>query len=247
MNISELEKRLEIHGKVVKCTMAAPFNTETEVCYMKSKKRSTKKIISLMAAAAVLACLATAFAVGGLSGWYSGSTARIDSIEDSAALTETLGFEPVLIEEFENGYSYSSGNAVDNSITDDDGSVKEEFKSAFFIYEKDGDELWFSQDRSDSVNVEKGELVSSVDGIDIYYCSYRNKIVPADYEKTAEDIAAEESGELIFSWGSDRVRESVVQSAEWRMGDIACCLVQMDGALSAHELTAMAEEAIKTK
>lgn len=244
MNISELEKRLEIHGKVVKCTMAAPFNTETEVCYMKSKKRSTKKIISLMAAAAVLACLATAFAAGGLGGWYSGSSAGIDSIEDSAALTETLGFEPVLIEEFENGYSYSSGNAVDNTITDDDGSVKEEFKSAFFTYEKDGDEVWFSQDRSTGINVEKGELMSSVDGIDIYYYSYKNKIVPADYVMSAEDIAAEESGELIFSWGSDTVRQFVVQAVEWRSGGIAYMLMQTDGALTADELIAMAKEVI---
>lgn len=245
MNISELEKRMEIHGKVVKCTMAAPFDNETEVYYMKNKKRSTKKIVSLMAAAAILACIGTAFAAGGLGGWFSAPSAHFDSIEDGTDITEELGFAPILIERFENGYSYSSGNAADNTITDDDGSVKEEFKSAFFTYEKDGDELWFSQDRSDSVNVEKGELMSTVDGIDIYYYSYKNKIVPADYEMTAEDIAAEESGELIFSWGSDTVQESVVQSAQWRMGDIACCLVQMDGKLSADELVAMAEEAIK--
>lgn len=244
MNISELEKRLELHGKVVKCTMAAPFDMETEVCYMKNKKHSTKKILSLIAAAAVLACLGTAFAAGGLGGWYSSSTAEIASIHDSAPLAEKLGFAPVLIERFENGYSYVDGHIVDNTITEDDGSVKEEFKSAFFTYEKDGDEVWFSQDRSDSVNVEKGELVSTVDGVDVYYYSYNNKFVPEDYEMTEADIAAQESGKLIFSWGSDEVKESVVQSVEWRQGDIAFTLMQVDGALSADELTAMAEEAV---
>lgn len=247
MNISELEKRLELHSKVVKCTMAAPFDTETEVYYMKNKKHSTKKVVSLIAAAAVLACLGTAFAAGGLGGWYSSATTEFESVYDSAPIAEELGFAPVLIDVFENGYSYSSGRAADNTITEDDGKVKEEFKSAFFIYEKDGDQVWFSQDRSDSINVEKGELVSTVDGVDIYYYSYNNKIVPADYEMTDEDIAAEESGELIFSWGSDDVREAVVQSVQWRVGDIAFTLVQMDGALSADELTAMAEEAIMAK
>ena len=247
MNLSEFEKRLELHGKVVKYTMAAPFDTETEVYYMKNKKRSSKKLVSLIAAAAVLACLGTAFAAGGLGGWYSSTTIEFESVLESAPITEELGFAPVLIDEFENGYSFVSGKGADNTVTEDDGSVKEEFKSAFFTYEKDGDEVWFSQDRSTGINVEKGELVSTVNGIDVYYYSYKNKIVPDDYEMSVEDIAAEERGELIFSWGSDKVQLSVVQSVEWRMGDIACCLMQLDGALSAEELVAMAEEAINAK
>lgn len=244
MNLSELEKRLELHGKVVKCTMAAPFGTETEVYYMNNKKRNRKKLLSLIAAAAVLAGLTTAFAAGGLGGWHSYHADRIDSITDSAPVAEKLGFEPVLIESFENGYIYADGSVMDNTVTEDDGSVREEFKSAFFIYEKEGDEVWFSQDRSDSINVEKGELAATVDGIDLYYYSYNNKVVPEDYERTAGDIAAEESGELIISWGSDTVRQFVVQAVEWRSGGIAYMLMQTDGALTADELIAMAKEVI---
>lgn len=247
MNLYELEKRLELHGKVVKCTMAAPFDNETEVYCMKNKKRSTKKLVSLLAAAAALVCLTTAFAAGGLSGWYSSPTAEFDNVYDSAPIAEKLGFAPVLIDRFENGYSYASGKAVDNTVTGDDGSVMEEFKSAFFIYEKGRDEVWFSQDRSAGINVEKGELTATVDGVDIYFYSYNNKIVPEDYEMTEEDIAAEKTGELIFSWGSDQVKETVVQCVEWRVDDIAYMLMQIDGALSADELTAMAKEAIAAR
>lgn len=241
MSVHELEKRLELHGKVVRCTMAAPFDDAREVYCV---KKNYKKLISLMAAAAVLACLATAFAAGGLGGWSSFRSTEFESVNDGALISEELGFAPVLIESFENGYAYASGQSVDNSVTEDDGSVKEQFKSAFFVYEKDGDEVWFSQDASESVNVEKGRLAATVDGTDIYYYSYENKAVPEDYQKTPEDIAAEERGELILSWGSDSVRQYTVQSVEWRSGNIACCLMQMDGALSEAELIAMAKECL---
>jgi len=245
VNITELEKRLEIHGKVVKCTMAAPFETETEVLTMKNKKRNSGKIISVVAIAAVLACLTTAFAAGGLGGWHSHYSSEFDNVYDNAPIAEKLGFAPVLIDEFENGYRFVDGKIADNEITDEDGSIKEEFRSAFMTYARDDDEVWFSQDRSDSVNVDKGELMDTVDGTDIYYYGYTNKLVPEDYEMTEEDRAAEESGELVFSWGSDGVAVMEVQSVQWKADGVAYMLMQMDGELTAAELTAMAEEAIR--
>lgn len=242
--MTEFEKRLEIHGKVVKCTMAAPFDAEMEVLLMKNKKRNSRKIISIVAIAAVMACLTTAFAAGGLGGWHSMHTDEFYNVYNSAPIAEELGFAPALIDSFENGYSFVKGTAADNQITADDGSIKEEFKSVMFTYEKDGDELWFSQDRSDSVIVDKGELMDTVDGIDIYYYGYTNKIVPEDYQMTEEDMAAEKSGELVFSWGSDEVMLMEIRSVQWKADGIAYMLMQMDGELTADELTGMAKEAI---
>lgn len=244
MNTTELEKRLEKHARIVKDTMAAPFDAEMEVLLMKNKKISSKKIISLIAIAAVLACLTTAFAAGGLGGWHSHHTSKFDNIHNNAPLAKELGFAPVLIERFENGYSFVDGTISDNQITDDDGSVKEEFRSAFMTYARGDDELMFSQDRSDSVVVDKGEIMGAVDGIDIYYYGYTNKFVPEDYQMTEEDKAAEESGELIFSWGSDEVMVKEIRSVQWKADGIACMLMQMDGKLTADELTEMAKEAI---
>ena len=113
-------------------------------------------------------------------------------------------------------------------------------------------EIW----RGESVTVLSG--VGDIDLRDTFECGQAFR-----YERTAEDagyveymtvvgdtvirVGQRERGELIFSWGSDKVQLSVVQSVEWRMGDIACCLTQLDGALSAEELVAMAEEAINAK
>ena len=218
---------LRAHAARVKGTMTSPFRYETEEFFM--RKKSHRKTMLLVAVAAAFLLSISALAAGFIPGWFSASTGEATAPE---------------LESFENGYAYASGQSMDNSVTEDDGSVKEQFKSAFFVYEKDGDEVWFSQDASESVNVEKGRLAATVDGIDIYYYSYENKAVPEDYQKTPEDIAAEERGELILSWGSDSVRQYTVQSVEWRRGNIACCLMQMDGALSEAELIAMAKECL---
>lgn len=245
MNMQQLEKRLEEHAKTVKSTLHAPFCTEMEVLTMKKRKINTRKIISFAATAAVFACLATAFALGGLGGWYSAPSGTINNIYDSAPMSEKLGFAPVIIDRFENGYSFVKGNYVDNQIYEDDGSAKEEFKSVMFEYEKDGDTVFLSQDKSDSIMVDKGELLAIAEGAELYFYAYTNKVVPEDYIMSEEDKIAEANGELVFSWGSDKVDTFVVQSIQWRMGDFAFTLMQMDGALTPNELADMALEIIR--
>lgn len=89
-----------------------------------------------------------------------------------------------------------------------------------------------------------GNVIKTADGTDIYYYSYTNKIVPADYKMTDEDKKAEADGELIFSSGSSDIQISEVQSVTWVKGNIQYQLMQMDGALSRDELAEMAEEVI---
>ena len=61
-----------------------------------------------------------------------------------------------------------------------------------------------------------GEVVANVDGVDVYYHSYTNKLVPPDYKMTDEDKKAEENGELVFSYGSSEVEIKEVQSVSWK-------------------------------
>ena len=62
---------------------------------------------------------------------------------------------------------------------------------------------------------------------------------------TDEDKKAEENGELVFSWGSAEVDIIEVQSVTWSENGTHYLLMQMDGKLSADELTDMAAEAIE--
>lgn len=230
---------------------ACPIQNERKSVTMKlnaikSNTRSKKKI-SVIAAVAVLALGTTVFAASGIiSKWYSSSSSdpEYKSLPTAQQVKKDIGYDAVLISEFENGYAFKDGSIVNNDLADEDGNSVEKFKSVSFDYEKNGDTVIFSQDKFNSKIDMDGNVIKTVDGTDIYYYSYTNKIVPADYKMTDEDKKAEADGELIFSSGSSDIRISEVQSVTWVKGNIQYQLMQMDGALSRDELTDMAEEVI---
>ncbi len=62
---------------------------------------------------------------------------------------------------------------------------------------------------------------------------------------TDEDKKAEDSGELVFSYGSSEVEIIEVQSVSWTTDDMHYELMQIDGKLSTDELADMAAEIIQ--
>jgi hypothetical protein len=217
-------------------------NSEKEKKYMWSKKK-----FGVIAAAATLVLGITVFAAGGvISSWHGSSSSKPDytSLPTAEECVKDAGYAPALMASFENGYSFETGNVVKNSLKDDGGNTVEKFKSFSFRYGKEGDTVLFSQEKYTSQMTAEGELLDSVDGYDIYYNSYTNKTVPGDYVLTDEDKAAEEKGELVFSYGADDVSTSQVQSVFWSKGDMHYSLMQTDGDLSAQELLNMAKEVI---
>ena len=218
-------------------------STERMLRPMKSKKK-----IALIAVAATLVMGITVFAASGIiSQWFSSSSSIPDyeTLPTAEQIVSDIGYEAVAIDEFANGYKFDNGSIIDNALVDETGNVAEIFKSVMFWYEKDGDEVIFSQDKVNSEIKTSGDVVATVDGVDVYYYSYTNKLVPGDYEMTEEDKKAEESGELVFSYGMDEVTISEVQSVSWKKDGLHYQLMQIDGKLSVAELTEMAKEVIE--
>ena len=187
--------------------------TERKSVTMKSKKR-----ISFIAIAATLALGITVFAVNGVvSTWSSSSSSAPDytSLPTEQQVMKDIGYETVLIDSFENGYTFKDGNVVNNNFKDENGGSVEKFKSVTFDYEKDGDKVIFSQDKFNSEMSMAGDVIKTVNGTDIYYYSYTNKVVPSDYKLTDEDKKAEENGELVFTYGSSEVEIKQVQHVSW--------------------------------
>lgn len=208
-----------------------------------SKVRKTKRIVFFALAAALLLGT-TAFAAGGyVGGWFSGTICKYNKLPDEQQLAAELGYSTICIPEFENGYAFKSGSIDNNEVFDPDLGLVENFKSAMFVYEKGGDSVYFTQTKYDKV-VPHGELLENYEGVDIYYYSYINKVVPADYQLTMADKAAEESGEVIFSYGSDRIITTEVTDVQWEENGIDYNLTQMGGKLSAEGMTQMAKEII---
>ena len=207
----------------------------------------SKKKITLIAVAATLVMGITVFAASGLiTSWFSSSSGipDYDSLPSAEQVKKDIGHDAVLIESFENGYVFDNGNIINNNLTDENNNSVEKFKSVMFRYEKDGDVVNFSQDKYDSNMETVGDAVETIDGVDILYHSYTNKIVPIDYQMTDEDKKAEANGELVFSYGSSKVEIREVQSVLWSEDGIHYSLMQIDGKLSANELAEMAKEII---
>lgn len=232
----------EIQNRILEKLKKADYRKEG--LYMKSNKK-----ISLIAIAAALALGVTVFATSGIvTTWFSSSSSNPEykSLPSAEQVKSDIGYEPVLIDTFENGYTFKNGSVINNNLTDESGNSVEKFKSVSFKYEKNGDRVIFSQDKFNSELDTDGEIISTVSGTDIYYFSYTNKIVPPDYKLTDEDKKAEENGELVFSYGSSEVEIREVQSVTWIKDGIQYQLLQIDGKLSADDLVNMAEEIINS-
>lgn len=215
---------------------------ERTVTIMKSKKK-----LLLIAVVATLMLGITASAASGIAKtWYSSSSSIPDyqSLPTQTQVVKDIGYEAVLIDSFKNGYSFESGCIVKNKLADENGNLIEKFKSISFDYKKGDDTVYFSQNKFVSKTEKQGDLIATENGTDIYYYSYTNKSVPPDYQLTEEDKKAEESGELVFSYGSSKEEIIEIQSVHWEKNDIEFCMMQMDGSLSATELADMAKEAI---
>ncbi len=236
---SPLDIDIQAIKQNVSAKLASAY-TERKSVTMKAKKK-----ILLIAAAAALVLGGTVFAANGIvSNWFSTASSAPDykSLPTMKQVTRDIGYEPVLVEGFENGYVFKDGHIVRNNLADESGNSVEKFKSVSFDYEKDNDEVIFTQDKFNSEMEPQGDAVKAVNGIDVYYYSYANKTVPADYELTEEDKAAEASGELVFSYGAPDVKIQNVQFVTWVKNGTMCQLLQIDGKLTEDELVKMAEE-----
>lgn len=218
-------------------------DTERKTVIMKSKKKTV-----CIALAAALTLSVTAFAANGIvSNRFSSSSAIADykTLPTAGQVTKDIGYTPVLIDSFANGYAFKDGNIVKNNLTDENGTSIEKFKSVSFDYEKDGDTVIFSQDKYNSQAKQEGSVAKTVNDTDIYYYSYTNKFVPADYTLTDADKRAEANGDLVFSYGAAEVKISEVQSVTWEKDGLQYQLLQIDGKLSANDLVGMAEEVLE--
>lgn len=210
-----------------------------------SVKLKKKAVLAAVAAALILGITAIA-ASGIVSTWIGVSSSMPDykTLPTAERVKKDIGYDAVLIDGFANGYTFADGSIVKNVLKDENGKNTEKFKSVSFRYEKDGDRVFFSQNKHNAATKQEGEIVATAGDTDIYYYSYTNKIVPPDYKMTDEDKKAEQSGELVFSYGASTIEISKVQSVTWKKDDAEYCLMQIDGKLSADGLTAMAKEII---
>lgn len=226
--------------------------TEEEITRMSTRTKgvSRRKLVCTAILAAVVAVLLTvgAYAAGsGGAGMWTGYDAKnYKRLPSAAQCVRDVGYIPVLMDSFANGYAYSGGNVRVHQAYGAGMTLTEQTRGVCFEYEKDGDSVNFNQyvSFSDDLAMD-GEPAAMVGDMEIYYSRRLYKIIPDGYKLTKRDIADRESGRVVFSYGDkdSAVKETVVTSAQWRKGDRYFILLQLDGALDEAELVDMACEA----
>lgn len=223
------------------------IRADSSVAERKIIKMKQKKKFALIAAAAILVLGITGFAASGvITGWYSSSSSIPDyrSLPTVKQCEKDIGYSPVLIDSFENGYTFQEGSVVSNELRDDQNYSVEKFKSVTFRYERSGDEVIVSQEKFNSEMEVSGDQIAEYEGIAVYYDCYRNKCVDPDYQMTEEEKREEAAGELVFSYGVEKPEIDTVQSVSFEKNGLHCQIMQINGRLSADELAGMAEEMI---
>lgn len=234
--------RIELDSAAQERIMGAVINNG------KGKRNMSKKKIFIIAAAAAMVLSIGAYAASGIIASWSGSSNSWPDYKElptTAECMKDIGYEPVFKDKFENGYVFKDGRIVNNSLMDENDNAVEKFKSISFDYVKGDDTVIYSAMKYDSEMDNTADVIAEKNGTEFYYSKYTNKAVPADYTMTEEDKRAEESGELIFSYGANEVSISEVQGLSWYYDGIHYSFTQIEGDLSADELVAMAEELVR--
>lgn len=251
MEVYEIKKALEsiklpekAKKRILDASLACAADREREE--KPRRKRINLRRTVIAAIAAVMLLSVTAYAASGEMGsWNAKETGRkFRELPTAEYCLSELGYVPLMTESFANGYSFTEGGIEEKSFTDKSGGVMEEYLSLSLDYEKDGDKLSLSADKFHTALDMSGDNSRVMGGVKVVYDSYINKVVPADYELTAEDIEARDSGELVFSYGAEYPELVHVQSVFWELDGVKYFMTQLDGALTEEELFAMAGELI---
>lgn len=244
--IGQLDDRFILEAFAEKTSPISPIEFRQKKNSPIFNWRSSKRLIAIVAIAAAFLIGTTAFAIGIFaSGWFSGKVAEFEQSSTQQFIREE-GYKPIHIQSFSNGYIYSRGHVLENQINDAELGVVDTFKSTTFEYEKNGDLLYFTQEKSGFPVNQFGTLFESYKGIELWYYSYINKFVPDGYEMSEEEKEAESRGELIITYGPEEISSVRVSSLSWCVDGINYNLMQTDGKLSAEELCRMAREIILT-
>lgn len=203
-----------------------------------------KHLTRLLVAAAVVSVMAVTAIAGGrmlMINSHSDPGDDYQKLPTASWAEEKIGVKPKLLNGFSNGYAFDHGSVRESEAVNEGNSKTHAYTSLNFSYTNESDRVELSMNGI-SLPVSPDDECIEQDGLTLYYNRYTNKIVPTDYNETAEDKAAVESGELVISWGSDEVEVMEFQALSWEQDGVQYSLYGHDMALDRDGLVAMACE-----
>ena len=231
-------------------TSADAYDLPERSIFMKPKRLVTLAVAALL----VLALGITAYAVYGVPKWTvthaMENTGEYTSLDDLPEIEKITGYDICLVEGFTNGFRFSKLSIDGEAVYDEDYNVLKEYYSVHAYYSRaaDSEILLSLSPVSDLTGTNEPPAPSSgciVEGTEVKISRDHYKIVPEDYEKTEQDMAAEKAGHYYISFGSDSIKEMDNASAIFTLDDVEYCFLCSDATAVTNEmLISMASEII---
>ena len=215
------------------------------------KHFSVKKLVIGVVAGCLLVSggvFATGHAVSLSSHSYLGDGYK--SFSDLDKAEAELGYQVDAVETFENGYRFEEMVVTDVQGVDESGNPVYTFKGMDIRYDRGGAPsvvVSIEKPVETQTRTKEPQAVRQVGEITVYYDTQIYKFVPPSYELTEEDKAKQESGELLISYGNNKLEVLTSHDVTWEKGGIHYHILGFDVNLSAEEMLDMAEEIIGTK
>ena len=188
---------------------------------------------AILAAAVCLVGAMTAVAAGQVKTAISSSSHAEDFTEYSqlAEKEEQLGLKTKAPEAFSNGYRFAYGTPVYSRGEDEQGNVVKEQQDLSLMYSK--------ENMADlSLNIEHGNLFDESDAPD------QTAVHEGITLKYSQDHYQEAAGELVISYGTDRVIDQTAQTLTWEDNGQFYTLLGFDVEMTPEEFYQMAGEII---
>ena len=206
----------------------------------------TKKKAIAVAAVACMLCGTTVFAAGKIASYrsWSSNLTEVSDINKSRDNAKQLGASLEIPESFSNGYAFDCSYSGGIEGLDEDGNAVANGKSYTATYTKDnGADLYLNIDPTfEELNMEEGDTLKNINGVDVYFYNHTYKFVPTDYELTDEDKENMEKPGYEISYGSDEVQVQQCSGFIFEYESKNYDMLSFDSELTADEWYAMAEE-----
>lgn len=215
-----------------------------------------KRIFTIaFAAALILALGAAAYAISGIpratGTHHMPRVAEYTSLSELPKIEKDVGYPVTAPERFSNGYAFKGLRVNGQAVFGEDNEVLREYYGVSVTYTKDG-ERDLHLELCPVLRLEGGTPPREpgerreLNGVELRLNLDHYKFVPADYEKTQEDLANEAAGHYFLSYGEDEIQEREIASVEFELGDVVYLLMDMDADAAALDtLSRMAQEVIE--
>ena len=215
---------------------------EQELLPGKENKESmnTRKPLRIALIAAVISVLfiTSAYAISGVvRGTVTHlmkDTGTYETLDELPRAEKIAGYPITAPARFTNGYEFKTLNVAGEAAYGDDNEILKEYYTVHVEYERDGtQDLLLSLAPVLALPTEREQPEANetkmIDGVEVRFSRDHFKFVPPDYEKTEEDLKAEEAGHYYVSFGADEITECDYTFALFTLGDVEYTLFDRGG------------------